>query len=899
MKQPPILKGAFWRSPAIAASVLLSALVSPLSDVFSDAPKENAVYTITLHDLPDSSAVLYPAFDAWLREHPRVRAVRPSQLSIGNLERGSLLMSIAGGTAPDILHVYEHEVKAWIRNGFFEKLDPYIYKDVDGDGKYTEGVDEVIWKPFLNIPKDVRSNFIMEDGHIYTLPCFHYYQYFVYRRDIFADSGVDPDKRIETFDDLIYVCRKLTDPNAKIPGAKVPRGRKGFGITPNGWIWQGFLYACGGESLHILKDCPKCGKESDFPQSESRWLCSHCGASLQNVKGKERAAFESPEAQRAVKLWLDMLWAPFVKCPHCGEPVGLGDYKTKLSFPMKADCPFCKKSIEIPSEDKAIYGCARACIGKDSDVLELWQNGEIAMTNTYTLDTMLGRNIDPQIVGTMPFPEHGGASAFHQYGIYAGSKDREGGSDRIKVCAEMILDYVAQFYAPVGSPDYLKYDKMRVRKLVEDGFYTLCTYDELAAAGLMEYAEETSPAVREMQRLIRDPKHYTFLPPSEGYNRVQGEVLGQTLLSQICYDRDFDIDANLKRANQLADTQVFMKDEIVQETMRKYRWAFISVVVLLVALVVFLIRKFLIKGEGSIVNVNKMGKKMSFGRRAAAILLLAPAIVLLLMWAYYPLLRGSVMAFQEVKVLSSSHFVGFENFVRVVTNPLFPSVVKATLIYVVACLSLGFMAPVFLAILLSEATKGATIYRAIYYAPYLLGGVVVFFIWRIFYLPTEEGFFNHLISYFGLGPIRWLEDPTINKWMLALPGIWAGTGSACLVYLAALKSIDDEMYEAAELDGANALQKVIHVTLPMLKPLLVINFVGAFIGAFHGMGNILVLTGGAYETNVIGLQVFLEAFAYLRFGSSTALAWILGSLLIGFTIYQLSFLRKVEFRRAK
>ena len=107
------------------------------------------------------------------------------------------------------------------------------------------------------------------------------------------------------------------------------------------------------------------------------------------------------------------------------------------------------------------------------------------------------------------------------------------------------------------------------------------------------------------------------------------------------------------------------------------------------------------------------------------------------------------------------------------------------------------------------------------------------------------------------------------------------------------------MYEAAELDGANAFQKVFHITLPMLKPLLVINFVGAFIGAFHGMGNILVLTGGAYETNVIGLQVFLEAFAYLRFGSSTALAWILGSLLIGFTIYQLSFLRKVEFRRAK
>ena len=100
------------------------------------------------------------------------------------------------------------------------------------------------------------------------------------------------------------------------------------------------------------------------------------------------------------------------------------------------------------------------------------------------------------------------------------------------------------------------------------------------------------------------------------------------------------------------------------------------------------------------------------------------------------------------------------------------------------------------------------------------------------------------------------------------------------------------------MDGAGAFRKCMHITLPSLKPLLIINFVGAFIAAFHGMGNVLVLTGGAHETNVIGLQIFLEAFGYLRFGSSTALAWILASVLIGFTVFQLNFLRKIEFRRA-
>jgi multiple sugar transport system permease protein len=89
------------------------------------------------------------------------------------------------------------------------------------------------------------------------------------------------------------------------------------------------------------------------------------------------------------------------------------------------------------------------------------------------------------------------------------------------------------------------------------------------------------------------------------------------------------------------------------------------------------------------------------------------------------------------------------------------------------------------------------------------------------------------------------------------------------------------------------------VTLPCLKPLIIIQFVGAFIRAFHGMGNILILTGGAYDTNVIGLQIFLESFAFLRFGSAIALAWILGSVLVSFTVMQLSILRKVEFRRAQ
>ncbi|NCO35086.1 MAG: sugar ABC transporter permease [Armatimonadetes bacterium] len=145
----------------------------------------------------------------------------------------------------------------------------------------------------------------------------------------------------------------------------------------------------------------------------------------------------------------------------------------------------------------------------------------------------------------------------------------------------------------------------------------------------------------------------------------------------------------------------------------------------------------------------------------------------------------------------------------------------------------------------------------------------------------------------------WLGDP---KWAIPaviLPSVWAGAGIGSLIYLAALKGVDDELYEAAELDGAALLHKVRFIAIPTLLPLIIINFVGAFIGTFHSMGNIFVMTGGGPgdETMVLSLAIWYQAFAFLNFSTATAMAWVLGLMLIGFTAFQLNMLQKVEFRR--
>jgi multiple sugar transport system permease protein len=132
-----------------------------------------------------------------------------------------------------------------------------------------------------------------------------------------------------------------------------------------------------------------------------------------------------------------------------------------------------------------------------------------------------------------------------------------------------------------------------------------------------------------------------------------------------------------------------------------------------------------------------------------------------------------------------------------------------------------------------------------------------------------------------------------------IPMVWAGMGPGCLIYLAALKGIPDDYYEAADIDGASFIDKILFVVFPMLKALILINFVGAFIGSWYAAtGNILLMTGGGGNTEVAGLHIWYKAFTYLKFGPATAMAWMLGFMLIGFTVHQLQILSRVEFRAA-
>ncbi len=290
-------------------------------------------------------------------------------------------------------------------------------------------------------------------------------------------------------------------------------------------------------------------------------------------------------------------------------------------------------------------------------------------------------------------------------------------------------------------------------------------------------------------------------------------------------------------------------------------------------------------------------------RRLMPALLLLPAVGTVALWQYTPLLRGTLIAFQDYSIMGDARFAGVANFSSVLFDPGFWHATGVTLLYTTLYMVFGFLSPIGLALLLSEVPRGKVFFRTIFYLPAVLSGLVVIFLWKSFYRPA--GLLNALLGGLGIHvTANWLDSPALAMASVLLPIIWAGMGPGCLIYLAAFKIIPEELYEAAELEGAGMRAKVWHVTLPSIRMLIRINAIGAFIGAFMSSDMIFAMTGGGPytpygATEVVGLQLFYTAFLYLKFGLANAMAWVLGFMLLGFTLLQLKNLSRVQFRAGK
>ena len=498
-------------------------------------------------------------------------------------------------------------------------------------------------------------------------------------------------------------------------------------------------------------------------------------------------------------------------------------------------------------------------------------------------------------IGLMPFPaaDDGGVRVLqaHRH-FYAMS---ESVARRPKADRDLVYGCLESLASPAIADE-------EVRRNVAEGRSIWCKPSDLRRLGFEAEADALPHGVTAMYEDLAAGRVKAVTEPLVGFWQAASDLVQRRFLGILLSDagRDFDCAAALAAITADANRGLmFDSDRSRIDRARPYARVILGVLVACALVAWWLVRR-CGGGQSSKQKTTRSGETVHATSRIAPWLFLAPAVASILLWSYYPLIRGAVMAFQEYHIVGAAKWAGLDNFIRVSTDPGFWLAWLRTLEYVGITLALGFVTPVLLAVMLCEIPKGKVFFRFLYFLPHLTSALVVTLLWKLIFDPTENGLLNQILMSVGLSRQSWLLDPAWAMVCCILPGVWAGAGISSLIYIAALGSLPQDYYEAAAIDGAGIFARFRHVTFPQLAPLMVINFVGAFIAAFQGMGSIFLLTfgGPGDATQVLSLQIWKEAYNNLRFSTATTMAWYLGMALIGFTYLQIRFLRRVEFRQA-
>ncbi|HEU5089803.1 MAG TPA: sugar ABC transporter permease [Roseiflexaceae bacterium] len=260
------------------------------------------------------------------------------------------------------------------------------------------------------------------------------------------------------------------------------------------------------------------------------------------------------------------------------------------------------------------------------------------------------------------------------------------------------------------------------------------------------------------------------------------------------------------------------------------------------------------------------------------LLFIAPWLVGLLVFTLYPILMSLYFSFTSYDVVSPPQWIGLDNYVQAFTaDPLFYQAVGNTMFYGLISLPLSMLVAVGVSMLLNMKVRGLPIYRTLFFLPSIVPEVASAMLWG-WILNPQFGLVNAALRALHLPALGWLSDPAWSKPALIMIGLW-GFGGSMVIYLAALQDIPEQLYEAAELDGAGSAAKTWHVTLPMLTPTIFFNLILGLIGTFQYFTTAYVLTGGsggpAGSTTFYAMLIYNNAFRYFKMGYASALAWIL------------------------
>lgn len=282
---------------------------------------------------------------------------------------------------------------------------------------------------------------------------------------------------------------------------------------------------------------------------------------------------------------------------------------------------------------------------------------------------------------------------------------------------------------------------------------------------------------------------------------------------------------------------------------------------------------------------------------------LMPNFIGFLLFTSLPVLASFVLSFLEWDLLSPPKVAGFTNYLTLLQDSLFWKYCWNT-IYLMAAIPLGMAGSLLLALALNQKLKGIVFFRTVYFLPTICSGVAIYMLWRLLY-NSDFGLFNLTIAKIGeifhlplKGP-NWLTDETWAKPALIIMNVWGSVGGYNMIlYLAALQGVPRDLYEAAEIDGANSWQKFWNVTWPQISPTTFFIATMSIIGGFQsGFDPAFIMTGGGPNgsTTTIIYYLFNNAFQWHHMGYAAAIAWVLFLIVYLVTIFKWKFFSKAVY----
>lgn len=270
--------------------------------------------------------------------------------------------------------------------------------------------------------------------------------------------------------------------------------------------------------------------------------------------------------------------------------------------------------------------------------------------------------------------------------------------------------------------------------------------------------------------------------------------------------------------------------------------------------------------------------------RYAGLAYIAPWLIGFMIFQLYPFITSLYYSFTNFNMIKAPAFVGIQNYVNIFTkDKYFWNSLKVTLYYVLMAVPMKLAFALIIAMILNMKLRCINLFRTAYYLPSILGGsVAVSVLWR--FLFSKTGVINALLASAGIQGPAWLGDTRTALFTVSLLTVWQ-FGSSMVIFLAGLKQIPQELYEAAEVDGIGRIGKFFRITLPMISSILFFNLLMQMVNAFQEFTGVFVITGGGpmYSTHLYGMMLYDNAFTKYKMGYASALSWILFIIILLFT----------------